>query len=591
MGAKRILGLLLLLVAVLFVWAVAGNALNLAFLLPGANVSLPKKFAPEVVLTFDDGPDKSFTPQIAKLLAQRGVPATFFLLGKHVKEHPQVVRELSSMGFEVASHGYSHEDLSKMSAERVKWEVTETSRLLESITGTKPRFFRPPFGSFNGSVVSSVRGNGMVTILWTVDSRDWTKQGAERVAQRVTSQAKPGSVILLHSTQPDTLEALPRILEGLAGKKLKVVSLESWYLTNFGKKTLPAVRTDSKQEEQAIETLPTLPVAPVRIFGPIAEVEPRATSAGEMRGVEQTEGATLKGSASSEEIMDASLRYHVYSNVADLSQLYNVFPYEDYLPRLEPLKGEGSFSWQAKLPSRPMHVYERNALLNGKRFSDGFYPQPRFFLLLSPEQAFKSDAEFLKELFDGGGFSECLILGDTSQVETGDFGIPASYVAPGEFDPTAVFTLGEDSIAELLKLFEAKKESIFVLLGENAKWEKNSGGDEGMLADKVSEVFKFALEEFLVFRQLTFNRVYDPAKDLVHMFRLPQEFTLARFSSGDQPIILIAQDKPAWTLITGGYLSRFDRLTLSPGESAKRGRIKPRELVQAERSFIFLVPR
>lgn len=152
----------------------------------------------KVALTFDDGPDIRFTPQVLDVLREYQVKATFFVMGARAAEHADIVRRAYAEGHAIGNHTYWHPNLTEESLERVHWEVTATENVIEQILGFRPRLFRPPYGALNREIVELLGGMGNSVILWNVDSLDWTQPGANVIADNVLANTMPGSIILMH---------------------------------------------------------------------------------------------------------------------------------------------------------------------------------------------------------------------------------------------------------------------------------------------------------------------------------------------------------------------------------------------------------
>jgi peptidoglycan/xylan/chitin deacetylase (PgdA/CDA1 family) len=180
-----------------------------------AKVALPTKY---VVLTFDDGPDPAFTPQILAILATYGAKATFFEVGKNVTKHPELTKRLHAAGHSVENHTWDHADLRKLGAVAFRQEVASTDQAIRAATGSTPACLRPPYGGMNPTVTQRAKALGKDLVVWTVDSRDWTKPGAPAIVQRVLKNVRNGSVILMHDgggNRTQTVAALPKILQTL----------------------------------------------------------------------------------------------------------------------------------------------------------------------------------------------------------------------------------------------------------------------------------------------------------------------------------------------------------------------------------------
>lgn len=152
----------------------------------------------KVALTFDDGPDIRFTPQVLDVLNQYQVNATFFLMGARAAEHTDIVRRIHAEGNAIGNHSYWHPNLTEESPGRIQWEANATDEVIEQILGFRPRLFRPPYGALNREVVELLGDMGYSVILWNVDSLDWRQLGADVISDNVLANTTPGSIILMH---------------------------------------------------------------------------------------------------------------------------------------------------------------------------------------------------------------------------------------------------------------------------------------------------------------------------------------------------------------------------------------------------------
>lgn len=176
---------------------------------------LPSKY---VVLTFDDGPDAEYTPKVLDILAKYDAKATFFQIGQNVRKHPGLTKRIHAAGHSVQNHTWTHADLRTLSATAFRRQIASTDEAIRAQTGSTPACLRPPYGGVNATVRQRARSLGKDLVVWTVDSRDWTKPGATAITQRVLKNVRNGAVILMHDgggNRTQTLAALPAILTGL----------------------------------------------------------------------------------------------------------------------------------------------------------------------------------------------------------------------------------------------------------------------------------------------------------------------------------------------------------------------------------------
>lgn len=167
----------------------------------------------ELALTFDDGPNKTWTPRLLDLLASNDVRATFFLLGNHAEAEPELVRRIAAAGHLIGNHTWSHPNLARSSPEVTQEELQRTQDLLEQLTGSAVKFFRPPYGARRPAVFRIAREMGLQVVLWNAMTADWSDPSPERIAQKLTErivrlrQAGRAANIVLHDGGHDNPEA------------------------------------------------------------------------------------------------------------------------------------------------------------------------------------------------------------------------------------------------------------------------------------------------------------------------------------------------------------------------------------------------
>lgn len=182
----------------------------------------------QVVLTFDDGPDRRYTPQVLDILRRYQVPATFFVIGLNAVKHPDLVHRIAAEGHEVGVHTFSHPDVRQVSEWQYGLELSLTQRIVQHLTGRSTLLFRPPAGIdlYNPSPeeylpILRAQGHGYTVVGEMIDPKDWATGSAQEIHRRVLADAGRGGVILLHDSGGDrapTLAALPRIIEDLQAR-------------------------------------------------------------------------------------------------------------------------------------------------------------------------------------------------------------------------------------------------------------------------------------------------------------------------------------------------------------------------------------
>lgn len=213
---SRVLLLALLLTGSLIV----GSPLTVPERAAAANaliVSNGSRSQPVVALTFDDGDSPSATSSILQTLRNADVPATFFPIASAMKAAPDVWRRVADAGYPIGNHTVTHPELTKLSGERLRYEIQEATQIITATSGRPPiNVLRPPYGEWNSRVAAAAAAGGYSTLmLWDVDPRDWSGVSAPTIVSRVLSHARDGSVILLHAGPYHTPQALPAIIAGL----------------------------------------------------------------------------------------------------------------------------------------------------------------------------------------------------------------------------------------------------------------------------------------------------------------------------------------------------------------------------------------
>jgi len=198
-------------------------------------------------LTFDDGPGP-YTAALLDLLEERGIVATFFVVGHNAERRPALIRRMLAEGHEVANHSYSHPDLRRLKAENQFLEMKKTQDLLQSL-GAEVRYFRPPYGSYGPETAVKAEALGMTIMLWSLDSQDWKHDASRlkrlRSVSPTVQQSFPGmrGVLLFHDTHKSTVEQMPDILNALLAGGCERFVTVSEYMTKA-----------PREEEQRLST-------------------------------------------------------------------------------------------------------------------------------------------------------------------------------------------------------------------------------------------------------------------------------------------------------------------------------------------------
>jgi peptidoglycan/xylan/chitin deacetylase (PgdA/CDA1 family) len=179
----------------------------------------------EIALTFDDGPHVGKVEELLGLLNQLDVKATFFVVGKMVEKHPELVRMEAAAGNEIADHSLSHVNLSKIPEDEVQIEYSACKDLLRHITGKDPLFCRPPGGQATPEVMRAAAKCDLTTAMWSDDPKDYANPGTDVILQRTLDKAAPGGIILLHEGVDETMQVLPAIVNTLRNEGYRFVTM------------------------------------------------------------------------------------------------------------------------------------------------------------------------------------------------------------------------------------------------------------------------------------------------------------------------------------------------------------------------------
>lgn len=195
-----------------------------------------------IALTFDDGPDEVFTPQVLDILKKNDVKATFFLVGENLKQNKEIVKRQFEEGHEIGNHTYTHINVAKSGYDKVYEEITKTQEEIKEITGVEPKLFRPPYRAMSRHMCDIVKNKNMNIILWSnLDPRDWSNPGVYSIVNTIESKVGNGNIILLHdynnlrNSKSQTIQALESVIPYLKEQGYKFVTI-SELIANLDKK-------------------------------------------------------------------------------------------------------------------------------------------------------------------------------------------------------------------------------------------------------------------------------------------------------------------------------------------------------------------
>ena len=180
-----------------------------------------------VALTFDDGPSSKYTPLLLEGLKERGVHATFFLMGKNIEGKEERVKRMQAEGHLIGNHTYNHVELCKISKEAARTEIEATNQEIYDITGEYPMWLRLPYGEWQKNLDFYVN---MFPVLWDIDTLDWKSQNVNAVMQIVESEIEDGAVILMHDAYQSSVDAALQIVDLLTAQGYEFVTVDELVL-------------------------------------------------------------------------------------------------------------------------------------------------------------------------------------------------------------------------------------------------------------------------------------------------------------------------------------------------------------------------
>lgn len=181
---------------------------------------------PLIALTFDDGPRRDTTTMLLDGLAERGVPATFFLIGEQLIGNEDIVRRMDEEGHQIGIHTYDHVLLTGLNQADFDAQVDKTRQMLKNILGHNDFVLRPPYGLYDEGVQAKAE---CPIILWSIDPEDWGNKNADRVAKHIAEHAADGAIVLLHDIYPTSVEAALRVVDELHAQGYLFVTIDQLF--------------------------------------------------------------------------------------------------------------------------------------------------------------------------------------------------------------------------------------------------------------------------------------------------------------------------------------------------------------------------
>ena len=224
----------------------------------------------QVLITFDDGPHPVYTKEILAIVARYKVKAIFFQLGQNLgtvtdghaelTRNEEVEKEILAAGHAIANHSFTHPFLPKLNQEQVQQEIDKTQALLNLIIpddAQRTHMFRAPYGARNSMILGEIGERGLRSVLWNVDSLDWSDPVPESIVHRILQELEHAGrgIILMHDIHPKTVIALPMLLDELIKRDYHFVN---WDGTNL----VPTNRDEAIKEASAPSNAPNIPIDP-----------------------------------------------------------------------------------------------------------------------------------------------------------------------------------------------------------------------------------------------------------------------------------------------------------------------------------------
>ena len=183
--------------------------------------------APQIAITFDDGPSAECTGRLLDGLEERGVKATFFLIGENAERYPNLVKREYEEGHLIGNHTYHHVEITKVSDEKAREEIELTDQVICSITGEHVEYMRPPFGLWQRDLELEIE---VMPVMWTIDPLDWTTENVDEIVNKVVTEAEENDIILMHDCYGSSVDAALRIIDILQKKGYEFVTVDQLIL-------------------------------------------------------------------------------------------------------------------------------------------------------------------------------------------------------------------------------------------------------------------------------------------------------------------------------------------------------------------------
>lgn len=178
----------------------------------------------QVALVINVSWGNEYLEEMLDILEQEKAAASFFLVGRWAEQNPELVKKINAKGHDFGNHGYSDPHMMNMSSGEIREEITRTNQVVEELIGWEIRWFSPPYGEKEEKIYAAAAELNLHTVLWSLDTIDWTLPGEEEIVGRIVPNLHNGAIILMHPTE-QTPGALRRIIDGIKEKDLQLVTV------------------------------------------------------------------------------------------------------------------------------------------------------------------------------------------------------------------------------------------------------------------------------------------------------------------------------------------------------------------------------
>jgi peptidoglycan-N-acetylglucosamine deacetylase len=227
--------ILVFLAGIAFVFTVFSVFVDQAFFVRSGTFYRANTGEKVIALTFDDGPSPKWTSLILDELKGAGVKATFFMIGKHVQEYPDIARRVVAEGHDLGVHTFNHPVLLFSPAWHLEKELNDTQDVIKKITGKTTNLFRPPKAWLSAKEKAEITRLGYKIILWSINSKDWVHFDDKHIRRYIYNNARPGDIVLFHDSggtfrieggsRKQTTKTLPRLIEKLKEDGYRFVTI------------------------------------------------------------------------------------------------------------------------------------------------------------------------------------------------------------------------------------------------------------------------------------------------------------------------------------------------------------------------------